>query len=91
MSGHKVNQAYFSFFLTSLKQIENKKRVFILESEDIILMNPNTLTCSLFRTRRDAELTKEIYHRIPVLENEKTNINPWGISFMRMFDMSNDS
>ena len=28
---------------------------------------------------------------MPVLENERTDSNPWGISFMRMFDMANDS
>ena len=45
-----------------------------------------------YRTRRDAEITKGIYRRVPVLVDEnKEDGNPWGITFQRMFDMSNDS
>src|SRR5690606_26610994 len=42
---------------------------------------------------RDAEITLGIYRRVPVLvnENDKENGNPWGIKFMTMFHMSNDS
>ena len=68
-----------------------KREFFQLSPQDIALINPNTLTCPVFRSRTDAELTKKIYQRVPVLENEKADSNPWGISFMRMFDMSNDS
>lgn len=90
ISARQVSQANFSFFLTQPKQIEGD-RVFQLSPRDIALINPNTLTCPVFRSRTDAELTKKIYQRVPVLENEQTGENPWGISFMRMFDMSNDS
>ncbi|MCS7020915.1 MAG: hypothetical protein NZU63_03685, partial [Gemmataceae bacterium] len=48
-------------------------------------------TCPIFRTRQDAELTKAIYRRVPVLVNEATSENPWGVRFLRMFDMANDS
>lgn len=81
----------FAFFLTNPKQLENKQRIFTLASQDIALINPNTLTCPVFRTRSDAELTRKIYQNVPVLENENTGKNYWGISFIRMFDMSNDS
>ena len=91
MSNQVIQQANFSFFLTQPQQIDNEARVFQLSPQDIALINPNTLTCPVFRSRTDAELTKKIYQRVPVLENEKTDSSPWGISFMRMFDMSNDS
>jgi hypothetical protein len=41
----------------------------------------------------DAELTKKIYSRVPVLIDEAQGAqgNPWGIKFMTMFHMSNDS
>ncbi|EFA72524.1 hypothetical protein CRD_00700 [Raphidiopsis brookii D9] len=77
--------------MSRTKQLEEKNRVFNLKAEEIALINPNTLTCPVFRTSEDAQLTKKIYHQLPVIENEKTGINPWGISFMRMFDMANDS
>ena len=49
------------------------------------VLNPNTKTCPIFRTRRDADLTKSIYKRIPILidENRKKGGNPWGIKFFR--------
>lgn len=59
---------------------------------DLLLVNPNTGTTALFQTRRDADITLGIYRRVPVLINEaEKNGNPWGISFMTMFHMSNDS
>jgi hypothetical protein len=45
----------------------------------------------VFRTAVDAELTRKIYERVPVLVNARIGENPWGIRFLRMFDMSNDS
>src|SRR5690606_26579354 len=56
-------------------------------------INPNTKTAPVFRSRADAELTAKIYSRVPVLidETKGQDGNPWGLSFMRMFDMSNDS
>ena len=59
------------------------------------LLNPNTRTCPIFRSRKDAELTKAIYRRVPVLVREARDgwpaENPWGIRFSTMFHMSNDS
>lgn len=91
ISGKPIKQGNFSFFLTQPRQVDNQERVFQLSPQDIALLNPNTLTCPIFRTRTDAELTKKIYQRVPVLENERTLSNPWGISFMAMFHMANDS
>ena len=34
-----------------------------LSADDIALLNPNTQTCPIFRTQRDAELTKAIYQK----------------------------
>jgi len=83
--------ARFAFFLTRAEQLRDEQRIFPLIPEDFTRLNPNTKTCPIFRTRADAELTRKIYERVPVLINEETGENPWGISFLRMFDMSNDS
>ncbi|WP_373278239.1 hypothetical protein [Cylindrospermopsis raciborskii] len=91
MTSQAIKRGNFAFFLTQPKQLENQTRLFQLAPQDIALINPNTLTCPVFRTSKDAELTKKIYQNVPVLENEKTGINPWNFSFMRMFDMANDS
>ena len=83
----------FVFFAHSIADLSDTERHFQLSKDDIALINPNTRTCPIFRSKQDAELTKYIYRRVPVLinENDPEHGNPWGISFMRMFDMSNDS
>ena len=84
-----------SFFLTHPTQLADEHREFTLRSEDFALINPNTRTCPIFRGRRDAEITKKIYNRVPVLirdpDGKQPGSNPWGITFMAMFHMSNDS
>lgn len=87
--------AEFVFFAHAVEDLRDPERRFTLSAEDIALLNPNTHTCPIFRSRRDAELTKAIYRRVPVLIREaqagQPEENPWGVSFNRMFDMSNDS
>ena len=45
----------------------------------------------LLRSRRDAEITIGIYKRAPVLWQENPEENPWNLSFLRMFHMTNDA
>jgi hypothetical protein len=83
-------QPKFAFFLHDPRNIE--AAAFTMTPEEITLVNPNTGTLPIFRTRRDAEITLGIYHRVPVLLKEgDPDGNPWGIRFMTMFHMSNDS
>src|SRR5207247_1331700 len=95
--GHRgsANAQEFAFFLTTVEDLRDPERRFTLSAEDIALLNPNTRTSPIFRSQRDAELTKAIYRRVPVLIREargdRPEENPWGITFSRMFDMSNDS
>ena len=84
--------AQFAFDLRGLEDLEDPERRFALSHADVALLNPNTGTCPVFRTRRDAELTKAIYRRIPLLWREGTpGGNPWQLSFKRMLDMATDS
>ncbi len=81
------------FFLYDPVDIQDPEKTFTLGAEDIALVNPNTKTVPIFRSARDADLTKQIYQAAPVLvdENKGDEGNPWGVKFNRMFDMSNDS
>jgi hypothetical protein len=85
----------FVFFAHNVEETSeiNKQRHIPLTAADMALLNPNTRTCPIFRTRRDAELTKAIYKRVPILvdENRKKGGNPWGIKFFTMFHQTNDS
>lgn len=91
LSSDPVRQTEFAFFLTRAEQLRDNTRRFKLTSQEIALINPNTRTCPIFRTRQDAQLTRAIYQRVPVLVNEAVDNNPWLIKFSTMFHMSNDS
>ncbi|MGE3726431.1 MAG: N-6 DNA methylase [Candidatus Sericytochromatia bacterium] len=87
----------FMFFADSIEELNDKNRHFSLSANDIALINPNTKTCPVFRSSRDAEITKAIYRRVPVLIREAeldetpSDLNPWGTRFSTMLHMSNDS
>src|SRR5262249_10795983 len=68
-------------------------RFFSLSKSDFQLLNPNTKTCPVFRTKTDADLTKRICAQVPVMiDTTRGDIgNPWSLSFLRMLDLANDS
>ena len=80
------DRAEFVFFAHDVGELRAPDRRFTLSSEEIALLNPNTRTCPVFRSRKDAELTKAIYRRMPVLVREASDgqprHNPWGIRFV---------
>jgi hypothetical protein len=84
--------ADFAFFVLDPTDLDRPGTRFALTPEEITLLNPNTGTCPVFRSRRDAEITIGIYKRVPVLiRDDDPEGNPWGVKFMTMFHMSNDS
>lgn len=91
--GRNEKESHFAFFLTQPGQLAEPERNFTLSPEQIAALNPNTRTAPVFRARADAELTAKIYRNAPVLikDGAEEAGNPWGVSFMAMFHMSNDS
>ena len=90
----KRKAADFVFFSHDLEELENHDRHIALSGDDIKLLNPNTRTCPIFRTRRDAEITKEIYRRVPILidhQPHRPNRQPVGHQFSTMFHQTNDA
>jgi hypothetical protein len=85
--------AALAFDLRSVAGIQDRDKIFRLSAEDFELLNPNSGTCPIFASGRDAEVTKSIYRRIPILVREGAPpINPWGISFRQgTFNMASDS
>jgi hypothetical protein len=83
----------FMFQGHDIADLQEEARHFSMDLQALSLINPNTKTCPILLGKKDAELTKYIYNRVPVMinENDPGHGNPWGISFKRMFDMSNDS
>lgn len=93
--GDGGSEIRLAHYILSIEDLNDHRRIFSLGPADFALINPNTLTCPVFRARRDAELTRKIYQQVPVLIREERGTlaekNPWGIRFMAMFHMSNDS
>ena len=56
-----------AFFLHDVRTIDDRDRCFPLTPGDFARVNPNTGTAPIFRTRRDADVTRRIYERHPVL------------------------
>ena len=82
-----------AFFLHDTKAIHDADRCFPLTPEDFTRVNPNTGTAPVFRTRRDAEITRRIYERHPVLVDRSGDEErkAWPVKYTTMFHMSNDS
>ena len=89
----QFNETQCAFFLHDTRTTKDKERCFPLAPSDFALVNPNTGTAPVFRTRRDAEITRRIYERHPVLVDHSKGgeRRAWPIQFVRMFDMTNDS
>jgi hypothetical protein len=94
--GARDKATQFVFFALATEDLRKTEKRFTLTPEEIALLNPNTGNCPIFRTRADAELTKAIYRRVPVLWKEasegRPEENPWNLSFSQgLFNMASDS
>ncbi len=90
-------KAKFFFFAHGTEELADSERQIELTPEDILRINPNTRTCPIFRTRRDAEITRRIYSQVPVLLREpdadgEGGLNPWGVRFRQgLFNLTSAS
>jgi hypothetical protein len=90
----RAEEPAFAFFLTDANQLSEKERCFTLSAEQIRLINPNSKTAPVFRSRVDAQLTSKIYKRVPILvEDAKGDAGDlWTFEYMtKMFDMADSS
>jgi len=80
------------FFARQIEALADPERHFSLTPRDFELINPNTRTCPTFRSKRDANINMALYRRAGVLwREEDPDGNPWGLRFMAMLHMANDS
>lgn len=100
--GTSQGPADLAHYVLAIDQLNDPRRRFTLTPDEFRLINPNTLTCPVFRSNCDAELTKKLYRAAPVLIREAVwagegkqaqlvtpEANPWGIRIRRVFDMAN--
>ena len=89
----RFDETECAFFLHDAQTIADRDRSFPLTPLDFARVNPNTGTAPVFRTRRDAEITRRIYERHPVLVDRSGSEErrTWPVRYVRMLDMTNDS
>ncbi len=89
----RFDETECAFFLNDAKTIEDPDRCFTLAPADFDRVNPNTGTAPVFRTRRDADITRRIYEQHPVLVNRSggEERRAWPVRYHTMFHMTNDS
>ena len=82
-----------AFFLQDPETVADPDRCFPLAPADFARVNPNTGTAPIFRTRRDAEITRRIYENRPVLvdRSQGAEHRAWPVRYHTMFHMTNDS
>ncbi|XXF81228.1 N-6 DNA methylase [Myxococcaceae bacterium GXIMD 01537] len=80
------------FFARQVSALDDSERHFSLTPADFETLNPNTRTCPTFRSRRDTDINLAMYRRTGILWREDVpDGNPWGLRFMAMLHMANDS
>ena len=89
----RFDETQCAFFLHDTETIDDPDRCFPLAPDDFARVNPNTGTAPIFRTRRDAEITRRVYERHPVLvdRSDGEERRAWPVRYVRMFDMANSS
>lgn len=89
-----AKEALISILNERVEDLGQPGRIWPLSQLSVSLINPNTGTCPLFQSARDAELARAIYERVPILirENKEGGANnPWGCMYYTMFHMTNDA
>ncbi|WP_093840827.1 Eco57I restriction-modification methylase domain-containing protein [Streptomyces aidingensis] len=69
-------------------------RTFELDAAGFQTINPNSRTSPVCDSPEHFAILRKIHERVPVLWSGKGTAderNPWGVRFMRMFDMATDS
>lgn len=86
----------FSCWSHDVVDLSDSCRHFSMLPDDFELINPNTHTLPLPRSKYDFDLAKKMYEKTGVFIEEaksedEEDINPWGISFKQMYNMTTAS
>ncbi|ADB18088.1 putative type II DNA modification enzyme [Pirellula staleyi DSM 6068] len=82
----------FVAYARSVDDLRQPDRLYAMSKAEFQRLCPNTGTFPAFRSRRDAELTKLIHAKVPVLiRHAAEDGNPWQCELRRMIHMSDDA
>lgn len=81
-----------AFGLLETEELDQADRKMTLTTEDLSRVNPNTRTCPVFRTRRDADLVVGIHRRVgPLVDESGQSADVWGFAYLEAMHASHDS
>jgi hypothetical protein len=89
--GFRTEAAKLFFLARGVADLTDQSRWFELGQGDAAAINPNSGTCPVFLSQRDAEIARSAYRRFSVLRQESTGASAWGARLHRVFDMTTDS
>lgn len=82
-------QPDFFFLAYAVSDLSDDSRHFTLTPADITLLNPDTKSCPMFLSAKDALVTLHFFRTHPVFG--AAGGHDWAFLYRRLFDMSNDS
>jgi hypothetical protein len=90
LSGEGVpgRKGEFGFSFHSPAEIRDGSRTFALDAGDVLAVNPESGTCPVFRTRRDAGIVMSIHRSFPILSRDESG---WKASTASLFQMSHEA
>lgn len=93
LSGHSnpIESADFVFFASSVPDLSDIDKHISFSEADILLLNPISGNCPVFRNRREAKLVKEIYRKADLLSPSQSVLYQWDAEPTFMFVMSDHS
>lgn len=79
--------ARFAFFLRDTSELGDTEKVFTLTPDEIALLNPNTGTCPVFRSRRDADIALAAQRHGRILRAVGSEAPALGVRMRRVYDL----
>ena len=80
-----------AFFLRDVEEVNDQDRLVDISPAVCALVNPNTHTSPIFRSRRDQNITLGIYNQFPAVRRHGSPLPTWPLHQLRMLDMTLDS
>jgi hypothetical protein len=77
------------FFCRNIDEANDPTRRYTLSADDFIRLNPNTLTCPIFRSAREAELVRSVYKQFPVISSVR-EATSWPVRIQRILNSTDD-
>jgi hypothetical protein len=89
--GNKVAQGDFVFFALTVHDLSDQDRHVTFTDDDILMLNPLSRNCPIFRYSRDSEIVKGIYKTADLYESDRKALYRWESDPTFLFVMSDHS